>query len=945
MSFHSAAVASRTANRIAGASALALTWAVAGTAIAAASEEDQAQPTVVGEVVVTGQRLGTANAISAQRRADGVVNVLSADDMGKLPDANVADALARLPGVNVIVNQTTGEGEYVTVRGFAGTFNAYSINGVRVALTDTDSRKMSMTVLPPNGLQAISVSKTLTPDMDGDAIGGSIDFRTPNAFDFNAPVARLFASYGFNDRAKDQGEASDNYLLQADFGRRLKDERFGVFASVNYGRSNGVTEETENDGEWQPYIWRKNAEEAIDERSMYLPGIDLDYRRNEQERYGGNVSFDYRGADHDLYLRGQYNRFERASTNDWTDYRSRPTMRLVQVNDEDRSLSAPEKMIIGQDASLGAVYGYTTGQIIDADGDGRITDADRTRKSYWSLHGRSGVWDPQAFQFSRNMDISDENQTLATVNLGGVSRLNALELSYDLSYSFGERENPDNYSIGYNCDACVAPLNETGLLWSSYDGRFPMPQLPAFAAHVERDPSLLPLDGAGHSRSRQKDDRLAFKIDARYQVDRGPLEQIRFGAKYLKSEREYDSSPIWDGDFSGTALDGLSMAASGLIEREVDRILGGRYYYGAIFNRERVIAAIRAAEAATPSSMSYERLSQDDKQGQETIYAAYALAQLRWGDLQVIAGGRYEQTDVKNTFWSDDGDASGFDTSDADYGVFLPSVTATWRPNEQWVYRAALWTSFSRPEYGYISGGQSVTRDPVTNEILAISRGNPDLKPAEALNLDLSAEFYPDRSSVLSAGVFYKKIDNFIFTNGSQVDATTTEGFIEITQPKNGDTAEIAGVEFNFIKSFDGLAAPLDGFGFEGNLTLQTSEGETGLDYRKGRPISFVGAPDLMYNASLTYQKYGFEARLSYNYQGEYIEDLRDNAVDKWVQPTKTLDFHSRYHVNEQLAVDFDVQNILDGHRYYTTKGESPSYMKDYMEPGRTFLFRMSYSY
>ncbi|WP_313044803.1 TonB-dependent receptor plug domain-containing protein [Brevundimonas sp.] len=254
MSFHSAAVASRTANRIAGVSALALTWAVAGAAIAAASEEDQAQPTVVGEVVVTGQRLGTANAISAQRRADGVVNVLSADDMGKLPDANVADALARLPGVNVIVNQTTGEGEYVTVRGFAGTFNAYSINGVRVALTDTDSRKMSMTVLPPNGLQAISVSKTLTPDMDGDAIGGSIDFRTPNAFDFNAPVARLFASYGFNDRAKDQGESSDNYLLQADFGRRLKDERFGVFASINYGRSNGVTEETENDGEWEPYI-------------------------------------------------------------------------------------------------------------------------------------------------------------------------------------------------------------------------------------------------------------------------------------------------------------------------------------------------------------------------------------------------------------------------------------------------------------------------------------------------------------------------------------------------------------------------------------------------------------------------------------------------------------------------------------------------------------------
>src|SRR5690606_3322830 len=189
------------------------------------------QPTVVGEVVVTGQRLGTANAISAQRRADGVVNVLSADDMGKLPDANVADALARLPGVNVIVNQTTGEGEYVTVRGFAGTFNAYSINGVRVALTDTDSRKMSMTVLPPNGLQAISVYKTLTPDLDGDAIGGSVNFTTPTALDFNKPALRVFGTYGMNDRADKQGEESSNSQIQIDAARRFGDGRFGLFGS------------------------------------------------------------------------------------------------------------------------------------------------------------------------------------------------------------------------------------------------------------------------------------------------------------------------------------------------------------------------------------------------------------------------------------------------------------------------------------------------------------------------------------------------------------------------------------------------------------------------------------------------------------------------------------------------------------------------------------------
>lgn len=935
----------RHSRRFAGASLLALTWAApfmlaAGPVLAA----DADAGSTVDELTVVGQRLGTATSIKAQKEAEVVAAVISADDLGKLPDANVADALARVPGVNVVVNQETGEGEYVTIRGFAGTFNAYSINGVRVALTDPDSRKMSMTVLPPNGLQAIVVSKTLTPDMDGDAIGGAINFRTPTAFDFKQPVVRVFGSYGINDRAREQGEADDSWQLQTDFARRFGDSgQFGFFGSLNYGKSHGLNEETENDGEWEPYRWRKNATEEIDSRSMYLPGIDLDYRRVEQERYGGNVSFDYRGDTTDLYLKGQYNRFERVSTNDYTDFRSRPTKRLVQVNVDDTSLATPDSMVTGS-GSKGLIYGYTTAQIVDQDGDGIITDADRKTKSYWSLYGRSGVWDPEAFQMARTFEVQDQNQTLATVNFGGQTRLERLTLDYDVSYSYGERESPNGYSVGYNCDACSAPFTQTGLLWSSYDPRFPMPQLPAFALGADRDDSLLPFDGAGLEREEQTDKRFAGRLDIKYDLD-GVVDFVKVGAKVLRSEREFDYTPIWDGDFSGTALDGKNLAESGLVERQVTSMLGGRYYYGSILNREAVIAAIEAARKANPVTYDEADLNGDDKTGEETIYAAYAMANIKVDAWEVIAGARVEHTKVENTFWSDDGDQSGFDSTESDYTSFLPSVTATYRPSERFVYRAALWTSFSRPEFAYISAGQSVTRDPATKEIIAISRGNPDLKPAEAINLDLSAEFYPDQSSVLSAGLFYKTIDNFIFTNSSQVDATTSNGTIEITQPKNGETAEIIGAEFNLIKSFDGLIEPFDGFGFEGNVTVQKSEAETGLDYRKGKPISFVGAPDLLYNASLTFQKWGLEAKLSYNYQGAYIEDLRDNAVDKWVQPNKSLDFHSRYTIRPGLSVDFDVQNILDGHRYYTTKGESPSYQKDYMEPGRTFLVRFAYTH
>src|SRR5690606_31398110 len=144
--------------------------------------------------------------------------------------------------------------------------------------------------------------------------------------------------------------------------------------------------------------------------------------------------------------------------------------------------------------------------------------------------------------------------------------------------------------------------------------------------------------------------------------------------------------------------------------------------------------------------------------------------------------------------------------------------------------------------------------------------------------------------SVISVAGYYKHIKNFIFTNGNQVDASTQNGTIEITQPKNGETAEVYGIELNLIKGFQGIAPPFDGFGFEGNLTLQHSEAETGLDYRKGHKIRLINTPNILYNAALTYQKYGFEAKLSYNYRGKFIEDLRDNAVDKWVQHNRSVD-------------------------------------------------------
>jgi len=470
----------------------------------------------------------------------------------------------------------------------------------------------------------------------------------------------------------------------------------------------------------------------------------------------------------------------------------------------------------------------------------------------------------------------------------------------------------------------------------SRDPRFPRASLPAFAANVERDPSLLPLDGGGLSRWKQSDARWAARLDARYDLG-GVLDHVQIGGKWLRSSRRYDSASVWNEDFSGTALDGKSLATSRLIQKDVNSILGGEYDYGAVLDRRAVIAAINAAIAAQPRQCRQRyRSGARRPQRRETIASGYALANIKVDTLDVVAGGRVEHRDTYNHFWSDDGGKSGFDSTTRGYTVFLPSVTANWRPDDEHVYRAALWTGYSPPEYGYLSSGQSIGRDRVTKEILSISRGNPDLKPAGANNADISLEWYPDALSQLSLAGYYKHIRNFIFTNGNQIEAPTRNSTIEITRPQNGKTAEVYGVELGVIKQLQGLTAPFDGFGLEGNPTVQHSAADSGLAYRNGAKIRFVNTPHLLYNAAITYHKYGVQRNLSYNYRGKYIDDLRYNAVDKWVQHNRSVDFYSCYNTTGRISVDFDVTNLLNDWLYYTTRGDNPSCQKDYMEPGRT---------
>lgn len=151
----------------------------------------------LGEVVVTGSFEGQQRALNQQKAADKIMNIVSADLIGKFPDKNVAESLQRLPGINIARDK--GEGATVSIRGTPQHFTNISINGEQLAsVQQSGTRTEGLDLIPADQLGSIEVTKTLTSDMDGDAIGGNINLRTPTARSLKTQL-RGDLGMGFND--------------------------------------------------------------------------------------------------------------------------------------------------------------------------------------------------------------------------------------------------------------------------------------------------------------------------------------------------------------------------------------------------------------------------------------------------------------------------------------------------------------------------------------------------------------------------------------------------------------------------------------------------------------------------------------------------------------------------------------------------------------------------
>ncbi|MCK0530269.1 TonB-dependent receptor [Sphingobium agri] len=243
-------------------------------------------------IIVVGQVANQASALSRQRAADGVESVLTRDAIGQFPDQNVAESIRRLPGVNILNDQ--GEGRFVSVRGLDPALNAASINGTRLPAPESDTRQVALDVIPSELIESIEIKKSLTPDMDADTIGASIEINTTSAFDRKKDLYSVKLEGSYNDFA-DALTPKGSF----DFSTRLSD-RFGIAGGFSYYKRKFESDNIEAT-DW----------DVTDEGNAYAAEVQYRDYDVQRKRIGGSLSLDWLATDTTkLYARGLYSQFD-----------------------------------------------------------------------------------------------------------------------------------------------------------------------------------------------------------------------------------------------------------------------------------------------------------------------------------------------------------------------------------------------------------------------------------------------------------------------------------------------------------------------------------------------------------------------------------------------------------------------------------------------------------
>jgi TonB-dependent receptor len=374
------------------------------------------------------------------------------------------------------------------------------------------------------------------------------------------------------------------------------------------------------------------------------------------------------------------------------------------------------------------------------------------------------------------------------------------------------------------------------------------------------------------------------------------------GAKYrTKTKDQYYETFIYEFDDDLNITDVLDDWQS------ETPFLGGRYDVGQFQSP----STIRSMWENGEFELDEKDLESDlnDFDASEDTLAAYAMGEFLFGGNTTFLGGvRVEDTSTDYTAYElvldEEGDPVGLSpvTGDKQYTEWLPQFHLVFKTDDRSQLRAAITRTLARPNFEDIAPWRLVN-----DEDLEIETGNPDLEVTTAWNADLMWERYLEPIGIISAGVFYKDLTDYvyIFTFDEEIDGDE----YEVTQPRNGDKATLWGVEVAFQNNFTNWSGGSGGFGLYLNYTWVDSE----ANYPDRDPTILPGQSEHTGNIAISYEKYGISTRLSWNYNGKNLDEVGgDPEEDIWVDDHAQLDFLFRWQVARKWSIVTEVINITD---------------------------------
>lgn len=858
-------------------------------------ETDEEQVFELEGFNVTAGPTGTDRAASLQRAAANRLDIVSADELGQLPDSTVADAVRRLPGVNIEKDAQGREGRYVTIRGMNADFNSVSINGQKVVVSNFDgaSRSVPMDVVSADSAGTIEVTKSVLPSQDADSIGGSINITSRSAFDQEGMTASAEIKLGdqslAGDYTGDYPYDETPYEFSASWSDKLN-EAGDIGLALSLNQSN------------RPYLFRsiENGPYVRDLGDYFAGYGRLEEAFDNVESKGGTARFDFRPNEN----------------LEWS-------VDLAYSNRETNQGS--------QRAQVNFDPAYLVGDL-EFEGDTAVTftSEDRSQREV------------------RDYYEEQENLTLSTEV---VQRFGDWEIDYGLGFNQGDfAGDPDKdlrafFRTGFQ--------NEEGdYLTNSYELENGDPYSPIYGDNH----ATLPLTAFEVFEIRRgtriiNDETLSGYINAKKDMLWGDKPgYLKFGIKQTTTDRDFDDirrryrTADVDWTLDSVMIGDEEIYGSVLADYGIDQAINGQAF-GPMIDPNKVREAEEALKAAGLRDEGDENwylnqnVSRDGRADlvnsydlEEEVSAGFVEAQMQMEKLTLITGLRVEATDVTvdtyaGDFFESDPDSPLYVrpiTGTNDYTNVLPHVHVRYDANENLIYRASINQTLARPSFRQLNPSTDI--DPTANDDDGIViKGRTDIDPVLSTNIDLSVDRYFDSGSRISAGVFYKDMKDNIYRLRRGVLADDPEYFpstAEVLEFLNADGATVAGLELSFDYELQTLLEALRGFSISGNYTYTDSEVDgiqredaEGMLFLESGETQLFGQVPHTYNLALNLSRWGIDSRLAWNRTSEYLDfggiDV-DKNLDDYIAERDRLDFSIRYRFQPKWTIFMEIRNLTD---------------------------------